>query len=357
MSTAPALRLVDPDTPVPGSEATERILDATLVLVARWGVAKTALATSPRRPAAAGPRVYRIFPGGKQHLFQALARGAAAASRRDRRRRSTHRDELDDALIRRWSVAPALVHDHDAAQFILEHEPDLFLPFLGFHQVDRLYRATSAAVGPHLARFLPPTGRHGPPSGPPACSHLPVQPGRRRGPRRRSTTPADLVSRFLLPAFADPPLHPSHHLRSRHVHQTRRPATKSSSAEPTSTTSRPSCRSPTPTSTRPIHAVKDNADAIFTWDYEKGARPALNKLYEKAKHSMWNGETDLPWDTEVDQEAGRRRHNAARRQPGDGIDLTGTPFENWGDKRVDRARHRVAELDASASSCTASRAR
>ena len=52
-----------------------------------------------------------------------------------------------------------------------------------------------------------------------------------------------------------------------------------------------------------IHTVADNADAIFTWDYEKGARPALNKLYEKAKTSQWNGETDLPWDTEVDQEA------------------------------------------------------
>ena len=49
--------------------------------------------------------------------------------------------------------------------------------------------------------------------------------------------------------------------------------------------------------------MKDNADAIFTWDYEKGARPALNKLYEKAKTSQWNGETDLPWETEVDQEA------------------------------------------------------
>ncbi|MFP4512860.1 MAG: hypothetical protein ACLFRV_07935, partial [Acidimicrobiales bacterium] len=34
-----------------------------------------------------------------------------------------------------------------------------------------------------------------------------------------------------------------------------------------------------------LHAVADNADAIFTWDYSKGARPALNKLYEKAKHS------------------------------------------------------------------------
>src|ERR687894_1596661 len=52
-----------------------------------------------------------------------------------------------------------------------------------------------------------------------------------------------------------------------------------------------------------IHTVTDNAPAIFTWDYEKGARPALNKLYEKAKTSQWNGETDLPWETEVDQEA------------------------------------------------------
>ena len=52
-----------------------------------------------------------------------------------------------------------------------------------------------------------------------------------------------------------------------------------------------------------VHHVKDNADCIFTWDYEKGRRPALIKLYEKAKTAQWNGETDLPWDTEVDQEA------------------------------------------------------
>src|SRR3954468_13114414 len=49
-----------------------------------------------------------------------------------------------------------------------------------------------------------------------------------------------------------------------------------------------------------LHAVEDNADALFTWDYEKGARPALNKLYEKAKHAQWNGETDLDWSIEVD---------------------------------------------------------
>ena len=31
--------------------------------------------------------------------------------------------------------------------------------------------------------------------------------------------------------------------------------------------------------------------------------PALNKLYEKAKTSQWNGETDLDWSIDVDQEA------------------------------------------------------
>ena len=40
-----------------------------------------------------------------------------------------------------------------------------------------------------------------------------------------------------------------------------------------------------------VHAVKDNAEAIFTWDYEKGQRPALNRLYEKAKTSMWGTQT------------------------------------------------------------------
>src|SRR3954471_23424465 len=44
-----------------------------------------------------------------------------------------------------------------------------------------------------------------------------------------------------------------------------------------------------------IRAVRSNYDTLFTWDYGKGARPALNKLYEKAKTSQWNAETDIDW--------------------------------------------------------------
>ncbi len=82
-----------------------------------------------------------------------------------------------------------------------------------------------------------------------------------------------------------------------------------------------------------IHAVADNAEAIFTWDYEKGSRPALNRLYEKAKRSQWNGETDLPWDTDVDQEA-VVVNNAVQNMGGLmlGIDqstVDGTQFAKW----------------------------
>src|SRR6476661_5348912 len=79
-----------------------------------------------------------------------------------------------------------------------------------------------------------------------------------------------------------------------------------------------------------IHAVKDNAEAIFTWDYEKGARPALNKLYEKAKTSQWNGETDLDWSQDVDQEKLALMGMQQGEEPA--LDLSGTCFETWEEK-------------------------
>jgi len=49
------------------------------------------------------------------------------------------------------------------------------------------------------------------------------------------------------------------------------------------------------------HSQGVGGDAIFTWDYDR-SRPALAKLYERAKVRQWNA-VDLPWDTDVDVEA------------------------------------------------------
>src|SRR5438067_7112941 len=79
------------------------------------------------------------------------------------------------------------------------------------------------------------------------------------------------------------------------------------------------------------HAVKDNAEALFTWDYER-TRPALGKLYEKAKKAQWNAQTDLPWETPVDQEEVAINNAIQAGGFGQGVDLSGTSLEKWGDK-------------------------
>ncbi|MFW2333649.1 ferritin-like domain-containing protein [Ilumatobacter sp.] len=79
------------------------------------------------------------------------------------------------------------------------------------------------------------------------------------------------------------------------------------------------------------HVVKDNADAIFTWDYSL-ARPQLRKLYEKAKVGQWNATTDLDWDTEVDVEKVVSADRAAESAGFTADHYDGTVVEKWGDK-------------------------
>jgi AcrR family transcriptional regulator len=156
--SAAELRVVDADArgPAPTTEVEDRILDAALVLVARWGVAKTALGDIAKEAGCSRATLYRAFPGGKQHLFVALATRELTAYRRGILDAIDAADELGDALTRALVVASRQLHDHDAAQFILEHEPELLLPFLGFHQVDVVYRETARVFGPHLQRFVAP---------------------------------------------------------------------------------------------------------------------------------------------------------------------------------------------------------
>jgi hypothetical protein len=81
-----------------------------------------------------------------------------------------------------------------------------------------------------------------------------------------------------------------------------------------------------------FHDVGATVDTRFTWDYER-ARPKLGKLYEKAKLTQWNA-NDLPWDTDVDQEAVVKANAALATAGGLApmMDLAGTPFASWGDK-------------------------
>lgn len=82
------------------------------------------------------------------------------------------------------------------------------------------------------------------------------------------------------------------------------------------------------------HLVADPCPAEFTWDYTKGAKPRLDKLYEKAKTAQWNARTDLPWEIEVDQEkmvAANQAANPSLQWTAEQID--GTVLERWDDQQ------------------------
>lgn len=80
-----------------------------------------------------------------------------------------------------------------------------------------------------------------------------------------------------------------------------------------------------------MHAVADNADAIFTWDYSL-TRPALRKLYEKAKTGQWNGTTDLDWSTEIDIEKVVSGDQVAIAAGLDPTHYDDTVLKHWGPK-------------------------
>ena len=86
-----------------------------------------------------------------------------------------------------------------------------------------------------------------------------------------------------------------------------------------------------------LHEVQDQADAIFTWDYGKGSRPRLDKLYEKAKVSQWNAQTDLDWSIEVDPlKAFNIFTEISNVNTGHWTEHPDSPAKNWGDKEWDQ---------------------
>jgi AcrR family transcriptional regulator len=131
-----------------------RILDATLVCLARYGVAKTTLDDVAREAGCARATVYRYF-GGKQHLLlsaveregerivAAIDRAAAGAT------------TLDDALVAMSTTAAHLLTDNAALQFVLAHEPEAILPAVTFEGGDRFLADAAHALAPTFARFLP----------------------------------------------------------------------------------------------------------------------------------------------------------------------------------------------------------
>ena len=135
----------------PGHDA---VVAATLRCIARWGVGKTSLDDVAREAGVSRATVYRLFPGGKDAVLQAVAAAEVAAffARLDSRLRDA--DTLEDLLVVGITEACRALNGHAALQVLLTHEPEVILSRLAFHEADEVLRTVGAFAAPHLSRFL-----------------------------------------------------------------------------------------------------------------------------------------------------------------------------------------------------------
>src|SRR5581483_269565 len=134
----------------PAQRPAQRIVDATLRCIARWGVAKTTLDDVARDAGCSRATIYRLFPGGKDGLMDATARaeverffdGVAAAI--------ADAASLEDVLVAGMTEAGRGVLRHQALQYLLTHEPEAILPRLAFAELDRVLAAAATFAAPHL---------------------------------------------------------------------------------------------------------------------------------------------------------------------------------------------------------------
>jgi len=143
------------DPTAPRGDAGERsVLAAALVCLSRWGVAKTTLDDIARQAGVSRATVYRMFPGGKDTVLDAVVADELARFATELAGRLGGTDDLEDLLVAGITFASRTLSGHEALQYLLAHEPEQVLPHVSFGRFDRVLAAASHLVAPHLARFV-----------------------------------------------------------------------------------------------------------------------------------------------------------------------------------------------------------
>jgi hypothetical protein len=243
-----------------------------------------------------------MFPGGKDVLFDALRVRELEEFFARLNTRLDGAQGLEDLLVRTVVAATDELRHDDHLALMLASAPGETLSQL---TVDGLPRIIPDGITPPRAdgRAAPRPRARGAPrraARPLVISYFlapvrPRRPRRRPTPHRRSSDPTSSRPSSRSSPTQEPPMT---------IIREPRPTTDDHSEHHRPRRDQRHRRDPRDPAHRPdeiLHIVKDNADRIFTWDYSR-TRPALSKLYEKAKTGQWNATTDLPWATEVDVE-------------------------------------------------------
>lgn len=132
----------------------DRVVAAVVRCIARWGVGKTTLDDVAREAGCSRATVYRLVPGGRDALLVAVARAEVTQFFAGIGHRLATATSLEGLLVAGITEASRRLVEHPALRFLVEHEPEVVLPRLAFHQMDAVLAAAGDFATPHLRRFI-----------------------------------------------------------------------------------------------------------------------------------------------------------------------------------------------------------
>ena len=130
------------------------VLDAALVCFGRWGVAKSTLDDIARESGVSRATVYRLFPGGKPALVDAVAARELARLAAAVRVEIDASENVQDAVVAGVVTASRCIADHAALNHLLKHERAAILPFIAFDRLEPALLLARTELAPSMQRFV-----------------------------------------------------------------------------------------------------------------------------------------------------------------------------------------------------------
>lgn len=161
--------------------AEDRVLDAAKRCCERWGFEKVTIDDIVAAAGVSRATIYRMFPGGKDVLFEALRVRELEDFFAVLRTRLEGADELEEVLVRTVVAATQALREDEHLALALASEPGMTLSHLTFEGVPRIIRFATAFLSPLVEPYLD---------------------------RRRAQAVIELLARLVISYF----LAPSHHV-------------------------------------------------------------------------------------------------------------------------------------------------
>jgi AcrR family transcriptional regulator len=143
----------------PGGASTgveDRVLDAVLECSQRWGYERMTIDDVVERSGVSRATIYRLFPGGREVLFEALRVRELDRFFADLRAEVETADTLDDIVVRAVVGATRALRDDEHLAAMLAAEPGEMLSQLTVDGVPRIIRMATASLTPLVASHLGP---------------------------------------------------------------------------------------------------------------------------------------------------------------------------------------------------------